>query len=112
MMLSNALGNLRKRAASVARPQMQTKSQSKELPENKETNPYKTQPAPESGSKPGSFPKYLANAFAQESNRFSERKNENDESDNQINSERNDDHQLENVTNMIRAKLKEMKPLA
>ncbi len=51
------------------------------------------------------FPKYLANTFAQESERVTAPKS------NQ-NTNQNPEEDVESVTNMIRAKLKEMKPLA
>lgn len=55
------------------------------------------------------FPKYLANTFAQESERVTAPKGNLNLNQNQ---HHNPDEDVESVTNMIRAKLKEMKPLA
>jgi hypothetical protein len=59
-------------------------------------------------SQKGTFPKYLANAFESESKRARQPSNQQDTAD-RANTE--EDAQLDNVTNLIRAKLKEMKPL-
>ena len=94
-MLANALGALKKKG--LTNPA----TQPAEVPKN-ETPALRA--ATVSAPNAGSFPKYLANAFAQESKRISPQRNDGSNAT-------QDDPQLESVTNLIRAKLKEMKPL-
>jgi hypothetical protein len=98
-LLANALGSLRKKASAAAAQTAQAKSKFSENSQSKGSDEAEKESkdfrAPATSA--SHFPKYLANAFAQESKRIPETQ---------------DDPQLENVTNMIRAKLKEMKPLS
>jgi flagellar biogenesis protein FliO len=106
-MLLSALRNMRAKAA-----QKETRSAELSAPEAKVTPPSgnKSKAAGNgstSGNAAGSFPRYLANAFAEEGRREVRRGD-----DSTGRNAPDDEVQMESVTNLIREKLREMKPLA